>query len=205
MKKSVKILLLACLLIVLFVIVLAYQAMAFGGNHDAFEESVATLPGREGEMVERLVAAETAGMVRNEEGGVVYYHSSVKTGKKNRVYLLWEVVSPTSQMHAALLRTLDKEKDAGGSARLALVAYVDLGFFSFRNRYKMQLARLFDEHGLERIRAGCYRWAEGTSSWSRVGELANPLMLDLLTDQQKKAMKTGTFNMVNVISSAGPQ
>jgi len=205
MKKSAKILLLACLLIVFVVIVLAYQAMAFAGNHDAFKEDAAELGEQNKELVERLVGVETAGMVGNEEGGVVYYHSSERTGKKNRVYLLWEVVSPESQIHDALVRALDKEKDVSGSARRALVAYVDLGFFSFRNRYKMQLGSYFADRGLGGMRAVCYRWDESASSWSRVGELANAVVLDLLTEQQKKAIRAGTFNMVNAISRAGPR
>jgi len=100
--------------------VLVFQAAAFRANYDAFKEGVAALDENNKELVKKLVAVETAGMVRNEEGGVVYYHSSARTGKKNRVYLLWELVEPKSQAHADLLRALEKERDAAGGAMLGV-------------------------------------------------------------------------------------
>jgi len=182
------------------VCVLAYQMTSFRANHDAFGESSAALADRRHELIERLVAVETEGMMRKEEGGVVYYHSSARTGKRHRVYLLWQLVSARTRMHESLMRALQGKPGVPKDADLAIVAYVDVRFHTFRARHKMQLGRLFEERGLGGMRAICYRRDETSSSWSRLGELENAVAASLLTRKQKRAIGMGTFNMVNVVN-----
>lgn len=198
MKNHQKTLLASCATGAVVIAALAYQSLSLAGNVNAFDQSLSTLRAETLEEVNRLVRAESAGMARNEEGGVVYYHSQSRTGEKNRVYLLWAIAPRGSRARSVAAGALAGDTLPAPDA-LGIVAYVDLGFHSFRTRYDMMLARMFRDRGPAGIRGACYRWDPRLSSWHHAGELSNGVLLSLLTPSQKKAALRGTYNAVCVL------
>jgi hypothetical protein len=51
--------------------------------------------------------------------------------------------------------------------------------------------------GLDDLRGACYRWDDKRDSWAYVSELSNDGVISLLTPDQKKAILSGTYNMVS--------
>jgi len=169
-----------------------------GTNESALDTSLSIMSAEDRDRAQRLLKLETAGMTQNEESGVVYYHSSVRTGETNRIYLLWSMAGPSSQMYDVVGRALSKEK-LGAAKAVAVAVYVDLGFYSFRSKYEMMLARAFRHMGFGGLRAACYRWDDKLDSWAYVTELSNDVVISLLTPDQKRAILGGTYNMVSAI------
>ena len=128
------------------------------------------------DRAQRLVKLETAGMTQNEESGIVYYHSSARTGETNRIYLLWSMAGPSSQTYNIVGSALSKEK-LGAAKAVGVVVYVDLGFYSFRSKYEMMLARAFRDMGFGGLRGACYRWDDKLDSWAYVTELSNDVVI----------------------------
>ena len=168
----------------------------WGGNNDAATESLSRLDAESAAKAAKLVAAETTGMTRNEESGIVYYHSPARTGEANRIYLLWSMAGPRSQTYSTVVSALSKEKlDAPKAVGVAV--YVDFGFYSFRSKYGMMLTRAFRDIGLGGLRGACYQWDDKLNSWAYVAELPNDVVIALLTPDQKRAILGGTYNMVS--------
>jgi hypothetical protein len=176
-------------------VVVALRVWDSRTNENALESSLSVLSAEDRDRVERLVKSETAGMTQNEEGGIVYYHSSARTGEANRIYLLWSMAGPRSQTYSTLESALSKEK-LGAVKVVGVAVYVDLGFFSFRSKHEMMLARAFRDIGLGGLRGACYRWDDKLNSWAYVAELPNDMVIALLTPDQKRAILGGNYNMV---------
>ena len=181
-------------LIVVAGVFLAYRSIGFRSNTDVFAESVGRLDATYRSRVEGLVKAETSGMTRNEESGVVYYHSQAITGEKNRVYVLWWIVCPSAPEYAQVGDALPGEKVRKGD--VAVVAYVDLGFHSFRTRHGKMLSRFFDEYDLAPLRGMGYVWDENAFAWERCGPIENDRLLSLLSAERKQVVREGTYNAV---------
>lgn len=165
-------------------------------NENALESSLSVMNAEDRDRAQRLVKLETAGMTQNEENGIVYYHSSVRTGETNRIYMLWSMAGPSSQAHRIIGSALSKEK-LGTAKTVGVAVYVELGFYSFRSKYEMMLARAFRDMGLGGLRGACYRWDDKLDSWAYVTELSNDVVVSLLTPDQKQAILGGTYNMVS--------
>ena len=170
---------------------LAFQSITFATNNNALEASLAKLNPQEHDRVQALVEIVTRGMLRNEESGVVYYQDAARTGKGNRIHLLW-LLCPEGTKAEALRRTTNRP-EAGD---MALVAHVDLGFHTFRSKYGLTLAKLFKDRGLEGLRGTCYAWDGEVRAWRLAGEVANADVLSLLTEVEKQDIRRGTYNKV---------
>ena len=184
--------------LVLAAAVLAYQTMTFAANEDVLKASLAGLAHDDRARAEALIQAETKALTRNEESGVVYYHSTRITGKANRVYALWLALSPESAQCKSL-RSEARLDDT--QSWLGVCAYVDLGFHSFRTKYDMTLAELFEDRSLGILHGTCYAWDEKTAAWSRIGPVENEALLALLTDEQKRDIRRGVYNKVCVVEA----
>jgi hypothetical protein len=178
------------------VALVALRAFISRTNENALESSLAGLSAGDRDRAQRLVNLETGGLAQNEESGIVYYHSSARTGEANRIYLIWSMAGPNSAAYRAIGNALSREK-LGTAKAVGVAVYVDLGFFTFRSQYEMMLARAFGDMGLGGLRGACYRWDDKLQSWAYVAELSNDVVVSLLTPDQKQAILGGTYNMVS--------
>jgi hypothetical protein len=172
------------------------RVLSFRTNENALESSLSVMGAEDRDRVQRLVKRETAGMTQNEENGIVYYHSEARTDKRNYVYLLWLMAGPNSRTYSIVESALSKEK-LGAAKTVGVAVYVDFGFYSFRSKYEMMLARAFRDMGFGALRAACYRWDDKLGSWAYVTELSNDVVIALLTPDQKRAILGGTYNIVS--------
>ncbi len=180
--------------VLILVVLVLYRSATFQVNYDAFAESTSRLNRDQRDQIEQLVEIETLRMVKNEEEGLVYYHSPEKTGKRNRVYLLWMIVEPGTETHRAVISALPPEKRTAPETTLAVVAYIDLGFHGFRTRYEMLLSRCFKDGAMKGIKASCYRRDTDSDAWIRIGQISEEAPIP--TAGQKRTMKRGTYNLV---------
>lgn len=184
LKKS---LLLVSIALVLSLVGVVLTSGLRGANNDGTTELLSRLDAESAAKAAKLVAAETAGMTKNEESGIIYFHSSANRDKPNRIYLLWSMAGPGSQMYNIVGSALSKEK-LGAAKSVGIAVYVDMGFYTFRSKYEMMLARAFRDTGLGGLRAACYRWDDKLDSWAYVTELSNDVVIALLTPDQKRAI-----------------
>ena len=196
MSGTRKRLLLALAAVLVLLALVGYRSLAFRVNYDAGPEMMSRLTPEQRASVERLIAAETDGMAANEERGLTYYHSTARTGEKNRVYLLWAVAAPGTDLHRAALASPGREAADTVAGEIGLAVYADLGFHSFRTKHGMLLARLFEAEGLRRLRCSCWRRDAEYATWTPIRTLPNAAAVGLLSAEMKRAIRSGSYGAV---------
>jgi hypothetical protein len=193
MKSGRKKMLAAFGLILAVAVFLVYRSVAFRSNTNAFAETTARLDATQLSLVEALIATERAGLTRNEESGLEYFHSQAVTGEKNRVYVMWWIAGPGSAAYDELHGMVGPAEKY--RPEIGVAVYVDIGFHSFRTRQGKMLGRFFDEHGLTPVRATGY-FRDLSGSWRRARQIENEKLVSLIPEDRKRAILEGAYNAV---------
>jgi hypothetical protein len=191
LRRRLLLALIACLV---FISAIVYKTASKEGNFNAFDEGMRALTPAQTQRVERLVSAAVSGMVHNEEAGIVYYGEP--TPRSNRVFLLWLVAEAGTEEGR---RLHDSAGAATSGSAFGAVLYVTPALSLLHGPYGMLLSALFRAEGLQQIiRGDCYVCDERSGIWSWKGELPKDVIQTLLRDQDVKAIRGGSYNLVRV-------